>query len=231
MQLFCFTYAGGTAAFFDKVQNEINKSVKVEALEYAGHGNRYKESFYNDFNELSKDLYSDLKSRLDDAYALMGYSMGSISAVEILRLIISKREIAPPRHIFLAAHMPSLMVHLSKTNDMEIDEYVKKRTIQFGAIPQQLIDNDSFWRMYLPIYKADYALIEKYKFEGLDLKTDIPATVFYSETDTPYKDMLNWKRYFIGRIEFRCYEGNHFFILDKCKDICIEIENVLCRRL
>ena len=88
---------------------------------------------------------------------------------------------------------------------------MKARTIQFGAVPEKLINNKSFWRMYLPIYRADYSIIGKYKFENLKLKSDIPATVFYSESDTPFADMKNWDRYF-EKIDFVKYSGSHFFI-------------------
>ena len=55
------------------------------------------------------------------------------------------------------------------------------------------------------------AIIGKYKFENLKLKSDIPATVFYSESDTPFADMKNWDRYF-EKIDFVKYSGSHFFI-------------------
>ena len=66
--------------------------------------------------------------------------------------------------------------------------------------------------MYLTLYRADYSIISKYVFEKLDLKTAIPATVFYSESDTPIFDMKLWKQYFVGDVGFYRYEGNHFFI-------------------
>ena len=60
------------------------------------------------------------------------------------------------------------------------------------------------------MYRADYTIIAKYEFEKLDLKCQIPATVFYSETDTPIKDMKRWDRFF--PCDFFQFSGTHFFI-------------------
>ena len=96
----------------------------------------------------------------------------------------------------------------------ELDEWVKARTIRFGAVSEKLLNNRTFWRTYLPLYRADYGLISGYRFEALRLSTDVPATVFYSQTDTPIGDMRQWRRYFTGPCDFHCFEGNHFFIRD-----------------
>ena len=211
-QLFCLTYAGGNANFFDEIEKDLEE-YNVIKLEYSGHGTRHKEPYYNSFDELSEDMYSLLKSSYTDGeYALFGYSMGSISLVEVLRKILDRAEIPAPAHVFLAAHEPHTKAELADFSSGELDEYVKQRTISFGAVPEVLLKNKTFWRMYLPIYRADYSLIGKYKFEELDLKTTIPATIFYSETDTPTKDMLQWKKFFVGSCDYYSYEGNHFFI-------------------
>lgn len=214
-QLFCFSYAGGTTEFFDGIEKDLS-GVELVKLEYAGHGQRHKEEFYKDFEELAKDMFFKLKDRYskDIPYALFGYSMGSISAVEVLKKILTDPSMVSPAHVFLAAHEPHTKVELLGYTADELDAWVKERTIRFGAVPEKLKNNRVFWRTYLPIYRADYAIIGKYRFERLDLNTRIPAAIFYSETDTPWKDMKQWNRYFVGDCEFYPYSGTHFFIRD-----------------
>lgn len=222
MQLFCLTYAGGTAAFYNQLDPYIHNSIDIMKLEYAGHGTRHKEPFYKDFFELADDIYVQIKEliRPPQEYALIGYSMGSISLVEVLNLIIGRKEIPLPQYVFLAAHEPILKKELAGFTDGESDEFVKERTINFGGVPERLINNKSFWRVYLPIYRNDYSMIGKYDFDLVTLQTDIPAVVFYSPTDTRAEDMALWKKYFVGRTEFVKYEGNHFFIQQHCEEMC-----------
>ncbi len=221
-QLFCFTYAGGTASFFDEIEKELD-GIELVKLEYAGHGVRHKEEFYNDFAELADDLYSEFRRLYTGGkYSLFGYSMGSIALVEVLRRILDS-DLEKPTNLFISAHEPHTKAELLDYSPDELDEWVKERTIRFGAVPDKLLNNKVFWRTYLPLYRADYSIIGKYQFESLDIKSDIPATVFYSETDTPYSEMKLWEKYF--PCKFYCYSGQHFFINDHHSEMAEIIAN------
>ena len=119
-QLFCFTYAGGTASFFDNIEKCL-ENVEVIPFEYAGHGKRFKEPFYKDFNELADDLYNDLVNNYKGGtYALFGYSMGTISVVEVLKRIIEKHVMKLPDFIFLAAHEPYTKTVIKNFSESEM---------------------------------------------------------------------------------------------------------------
>lgn len=229
-QLFCFTYAGGNASFFDAILKDLPE-FEVVKLEYAGDGTRHKESFYRSFDELADDMFLRLKEKYpESSYALFGYSMGTIALVEVLKKILADPEINDPSHVFLAAHEPHSKAELSGYSEDELDEWVKDRTVRFGGVPDRLLNNKSFWRMYLPIYRADYSIIGKYRFEDLLLRTAIPVTVFYSETDTPRADMELWKKYFTGDCEFCQFEGTHFFIRQHHEEMAGIIRNRMSGR-
>ena len=208
-QLFCFTYAGGTAVFFDDIEKDL-EGIECVKLEYSGHGSRHKEEYYSDFKALADDMFNLFKcSHKGGDYGLFGYSMGSISLVEVLRRI-KDSGMQLPSNLFLAAHEPNTKHELLEYSIGEVDVWIKDRIIKYGAVPLQLLNNSVFWRTYLPLYRADYMLIGKYKFEKLDISMDIPATVFYSETDTPLSDMKEWEKFF--PCDYYQYQGTHFFI-------------------
>lgn len=224
-KLFCFTYAGGRSEFFKAIESDLN-GIEVIKLDYAGHGKRHKEDFDTDFNALAEDIFQKVKQCIDGCYALFGYSMGSITLVEVLKRIID-REIPRPMHVFLAAHEPNTWSDMFILEADKLDDWVKQRTIEFGAVPEKLLNSKVFWRTYLPLYRSDYSIIGKYDFEKLELKTDIPATIFYSETDTPRWKMELWKNYFIGKCDYFCYEGKHFFIKEHHSEMADVIKNKL----
>lgn len=209
-QLFCFTYAGGNAAFFDAIEQDLH-GIDVVKLEYAGHGDRRKEGFYHDFDELADDMFQKFAEKYaGHAYALFGYSMGSISVVEVFKRIVESG-VCEPEIVFLAAHEPHTKSELLGFAADEKDDWVKTRTVNFGAVPEKLLKNKVFWRTYLPLYRADYTIIGKYQFEKLRFHTEIPAVIFYSETDTPRDEMELWRKYF-SNCAFYPYAGTHFFI-------------------
>ncbi len=217
-QLFCFTYAGGKSDFFRIIENDL-PDIELVAPEYPGHGTRHSEPLLYDFNELADDVFRQFKENWNGgSYGLFGYSMGTITLIEVLRRIISSG-IKLPDSVFLAAHEPRTKRELSGFEKNELDDKVKERTIAFGAVPDKLAENKLFWRIYLPLYRADYTMIGRYRFEVLDLRTDIPAAVFYSETDTPLSDMMKWKDIFTQECSFHEFSGNHFFINEHHKEI------------
>ena len=161
-------------------------------LEYPGHGTRIKEPLCSDIYQLADDMFRMLKEQRNGAgYGLFGYSMGSIVLTEVLRRILQSNT-EPPDYVFLAAHALYSKREMTDFESDEFDEKVKERTIAFGGIPERLINNKSFWRMYLPLYRADYSMIGRYRFDEVNLTAgNIPAAVFYSETDTALSEMIS----------------------------------------
>lgn len=221
MQLFCFPYAGGTADFFNQLKPWFPPSIELVKLEYAGHGARRREPAYADFSQLADDLYAAVKRmyRPGEDYALFGYSMGSVAAAEVLSRILRKKELPPPMWMFLAAHGPSVKGELRNFRGDEADEWVKRRTIVLGGVPEKLLENRTFWRVYLPLYRADYTLITNYDFRRLTLACEIPLTGLYGSQDILSEEMGAWKRYFQGECEFVEFEGSHFFITEHQKEV------------
>lgn len=92
MQLFCFTFAGGTAEFFNQLEDICTGKIDFVKLEYPGHGSRRKEKLCDTFQELAEDLYGQLKENYSGSdYALLGYSMGSIAVLESVWMDIVRK--------------------------------------------------------------------------------------------------------------------------------------------
>ena len=62
-QLFCYTCAGGTGAFFDTIEKDLPEMQLVKP-DYPGHGSRRKEPFCRNFTELADDLFARFRARL-----------------------------------------------------------------------------------------------------------------------------------------------------------------------
>lgn len=218
MKIFCLSYAGGTASFYDEMGARLcDENVKIVAIDYAGHGNRRKEKGYKSFEELSEDIIHIIDNSLlgDEEYALLGYSMGALAVADIVKHMTQKEYKNLPKVVFSFAHEPKVRVSMMGI----CDEEIKRRTINFGGIPEKLVENDAFWRVYLPIYKMDYEIIEQYSFKEYPDGVTIPLHVFYSSSDTLYEDMLEWNMYFKGNNSFHRFEGNHFFLYENLEDI------------
>lgn len=231
MQLFCFPYAGGTADFFSQLEPWFPVSIELMNLDYPGHGARRREPLCQSFSQLAGDLYAAVKSkyRPGESYALFGYSMGSVAAAEVLCQILQKGELPSPVRVFLAAHGPAVKGELRGFRGDEADEWVKRRTISLGGVPEKLLENRTFWRVYLPLFRADYTLITNYDFDKLTLACEIPLTCLYGSQDALSEEIGKWERYFQGECEFVEFEGNHFFMTEHRQALAELIANRLER--
>jgi len=227
MKLFCLPCAGGTVDFYDDLGRYLKDyGFDIVCLEYAGHGKRRKEAFYRDFRELAADMAYMIQDELkeQEEYALLGYSMGCISVLEIVRHM-NCQNAKLPQTVILAAHAPTRRKELIGWADSLSDEEVKSRMMSFGGIPESLANNNTYWRVYLPVYREDFRLIANYDFEHIEFESEIPALIMYSERDIPTEEVLLWDRIWKKRNRYVVYEGNHFFIdnnsLGMAKDISI----------
>ena len=231
--LFCFPFAGGNADFYNDIEKYISNDIEVVKMEYPGHGMRHRESLCYDFHELTDDLIPSIKDKLQKSgspgYSLFGYSMGSIVVSVIIDRIVRESVLPLPKHIFLAAHEPMSRSELVGFSEDELDEYVKSRTLLFGDVPEKLINNTVFWKVYLPVYRADFGMIGRFNFDSLPRDLGLPTTVFYSETDTPCEKISGWNHYFRD-CQYVCYEGDHFFAKSHYEEMADEINERLIKQ-
>ena len=214
MRLFCFTFAGGSGSFFNGIELHLRPDIELVKLEYAGHMERSHEPFYGDFDALTADMYGQVRAqvRAGEPYGLFGYSMGALAAAEVTKTILAEGELPLPAHVFLASHGPCPILDRTELSGQDTDETVRQWTIRFGGLPEKLVNSRTFWRIYLPIYRADYELITGYDYSRLDYVTDIPATVLFSPADIPRVDMEKWRGIFAGACDILEYDGGHFFL-------------------
>ena len=237
--LLCLTYAGGTRSFFGDIRADLTPEMEVVRYDYPGHGSRVKEPLPDTISAAAEDIYEKFLAEYGDAintgqaeYGIIGYSMGSIVAYELIRQIGTKGELKMPIHAFLAAHEPETRsVYGDIPEDIQdVDEYIKMRTIEFGGVPESLVDNATYWRIYMPLYKADYKMIGDYDFEAANWSCQVPATVFYSEEDKGREAMLPWRKYFTDKCNLVEYTGKHFFINEYHQDMAQVIKREMgCR--
>src|SRR5262245_29976727 len=104
MRLYCFPFAGGTAAVFHGWRVNPPAGVAVHAVEYPGHGARWGEPA----DETVEDLAGRLADELHPPYALLGHSFGALVAFQVARRLRDLGAPAPARLVVSAARAPHL---------------------------------------------------------------------------------------------------------------------------
>lgn len=216
IKVFCIGYAGGNANYFHNLINKSNHSVEYIAIEYSGHGKRKNEPLYESFDEMVKDVSRIINSQINDSatIALFGYSMGSLVAFDILSHSLLKASVT---HLFVAAHFPPHISSVDISYSNLSDEKFINKMKQFGTINEKFLNDKRFWPFFLKPVRNDYRLIESYKFNEKKNKISIPITVFFSNTDTNFNIMKEWKIHSYSMVEFYEVVGKHFFLNENLK--------------
>ena len=224
MKLFCLPYAGGSSIIYYPWRKYADKSIFIEPIELKSRGIRKSEEFYKNFDEAVCDIFEKVKDKIDGGYAIYGHSMGAILAYE-LYCKICKENLPKPSHMFFSGCKPPKDIeNRIKICDMS-DEDILKNVISFGGISDELIKDKRMLKLFLPIIKNDFKILESYKSNGIRQKIDCDISVLNGKEDNiSLEEISKWNEY--GNKSFNVYQfqGGHFFIKNNTKDI-VEIIN------
>src|SRR5580693_7148326 len=101
LRLFCFPYAGGSAAVYREWARYLPSPVEVVPIEYPGRGGRLSEPAFKVLPELLEALHPEIVPLLDIPFAFFGHSMGASVAFELSRILRKQNGILP-KHLFVS---------------------------------------------------------------------------------------------------------------------------------
>ena len=230
IDLFCIPYAGGSAyTIYSKWHKKLNSKIRVQPLELAGHGSRMSEPFYDDVQNAVDDLMEKIKNHIRNRpYAIYGHSMGTLLAYE-LTVAVKVAGLPQPRALFLSGRQPPHHDYEGKKMYKMSDEEFLKNIKDIGGTPPLLFESSELVKVFLPILRNDYRLIEQYSLPQHIIKIDSDFVFFYSYNDNHVTEsgILEWKRYSNKSFEHYNFTGGHFFINEQWEQICMIINQNL----
>ena len=229
MQLFILPYAGGSIAAFKRLTCLLDDSIETITVEYPGRGSRVKEVFASSFWSLLDDsiTYCRERRKSEVPYAVMGYSMGSILAYEMVARKSIEGELS---HLFISAEVSpkDRSLELRKV-ETPTEEKILERVRRLGGIDERMLKNKRFADIYIKPMIADFRLFSEYHFSSFSDKIKVDTTFFYCENDTAYSDMKKWNEIIDGNFDFHELGENHFFINQHYEEMAEVINSTLCQ--
>lgn len=230
MKLFCFPYAGGSSAIFNTWKNYIRPDIEIRAIELAGRGKRIHEAHYNDFNEVIDDVFSLIIDEIKDNsdYAFFGHSMGGKIAYELTQEILSKG-LNCPKHIFFSGRgAPYVLGKDEKEYHKLPDEEFKQEILNLGGTPKEFFEHPELLEVFLPLLKTDFKLAAREITGKVINPLPCDITVFLGkEEDLIPEQIDSWKKYTSENCTIHYFNGGHFFINEKVKEVVGKINNTV----
>lgn len=228
LRMFCFAYAGGSASVFNAWPDHLPDDIEVCAVQLPGHETRIAEPAYTDISRLVPALAKALDGLLHDLpFVTFGHSMGATVSFELVRYLRSIG--APqPRLMFIAGRRPphidspDVIIH-----DLP-DQQLIQAVAQLNGTPQEFLREKDLLRLILPMLRADFAVIERYRHEpGPPLDMPLVALTGAGDVRVSRDVAAQWAQYTANSFTLRILPGDHFFLRSAMEQLLAEITHHL----
>lgn len=213
-RILCFPYAVAGAGAYYGWGRIFPSDVEVGALQLPGREDRLSERPYCQMEPLIEAMVGAMLPWIEEKPCVFfGHSMGALIAFELARrlplhgasaafLFISGRpapQISKENRLIHRLPNSGLIAELRKS----------------GATPGSVLSEPELLEVILPIMRADYSLIETYRFHPEPL-LDIPMTVFggINDPEVAASELDAWRLTTKGYFSRFLFPGGHFYLND-----------------
>lgn len=211
-RLLCLPFAGGAAAVFRNWPARMGPEITVWPIQLPGRGARLSETPRTRILGLVGEIAEALEPQLDGRYALFGYSLGALVALELARELRARCP-SGPVHLFVCARRaPSLPCDEPKVADLPDGEFVEEVRRRYDAMPDEVVREPELLRLLLPSVRADFTMLETYEYARAE-PLDCPITALFGSDDprTRADDLDGWALETRRGFSKHRFDGGHFF--------------------
>ena len=152
--------------------------------------------------------------------------MGATVAYETASLLERKHGVHV-KALFVATFISPDVPILDGIADMGEDEFIDE-IHSHGTIPEEFFTNRSLTKLFMPVVRADYSLIEHY-CDTKHYVLDCPIVGFYGENDEMVRpeETAGWANYTSHEYISRIFPGDHYFYYDSQEEIADIIKGII----
>jgi surfactin synthase thioesterase subunit len=189
--------------------------MEVCPVQLPGRESRFGEPLPTGVVDLVPELAEALLPALDVPFALLGNSMGALIAYELARHLRRNSLPAPTRLVVAGAKPPGGAARMPPLSHLPDAEFGRAMQARHGGIPAAVLDDPQIAAIYLPVLRADMAMVESYlPAAGPPLTCPVSAYVGAHDTVTGPEDIDGWAAVTSGRFDRRVLPGDHFAVLE-----------------
>jgi medium-chain acyl-[acyl-carrier-protein] hydrolase len=214
-RLFCFPFAGASAALYRDWRTVLCADVEVCPVELPGRARRLREPIPGRFEALVEAAAEGLLPFLDRPFAMFGYSLGALIAFELARQL-RRLGVPGPTHLLLAARAaPQLPPDpIRPRHDLPQSELIARLEARYGSrLDPDILANPAMLEIVIGAIRGDLRLLDSYHYRP-EVPLSCPITVFGGQRDrsVPPEALMPWAEQTAAGFQVRILDGEgHFF--------------------
>lgn len=213
LSLFCFPYAGGSAAVYRGWGESLPPEVEVLPVELPGRASRFREAPFTELLELVEALAGALDKEMSTRpFAFFGHSMGGLISFELSRRLRRERRTGPVKLLVSGRRAPQVPDREEPYHNLPEDEFIEKlRTL--NGTPEEVLQHPELMQMLIPVLRADFAVNETYEYQEEE-PIAIPIAAFggLGDEEVEREDLEAWSTQTTGVFRLRMFPGDHFYL-------------------
>lgn len=229
VRLFCFPHAGGSVPTFHSWIPDLPEEIELCVIQLPGRGARFRERPYVQMADLIEKLAELILPKLDKTYSFFGHSLGALISFELARNLRDTTEEQPSTLFVSSCKGPNLLPENPGIHDLPDKSFIAEIE-RYKGTPAAVLDNQELLTLMLPILRADFALIDSYRYvDDLPLSCPIVAIGGRDDELIDLKSLSEWQNQTTGRFTLNLLPGDHFYINNSRQSLLEVLRDSLLR--
>ena len=214
-KIFLLHFAGGNYYSYRFLFGYLN-NFEIVPLELPGRGKRVNEGLLKDFNLVAKDLFNQIRKKVDNEhFVIYGHSMGASLALKITKMLEDVGMI--PKCIFVSGNPGPGIKSSIKRYLMNEEEFIQELK-KLGGMPPEFFNTPALLEFFLPVLRADFEIAENNELHT-EAPVSVPIYAIMGRQEDRISEITNWAEYTNSAFKYKILEGDHFFIYNKPSEI------------
>lgn len=219
MRLFWFPCAGASAVSYRLWLSCLPPGLEAYCLQMPGRSDRIREPAIADWAALTTPAADAIAPLVDRPYVVMGHSLGTLTAFEVLRELRRRGRRLPRRFVVAGRAAPHASRSTPRMGDLS-DADLFEALSAYGGLPPEVREDAELVELIMPALRADVCLHEGYRYvEEPPLDCDIAALAGRLDADATSSDLGRWREQTDASFALHLFDGGHFFLHAECPAI------------
>lgn len=212
LRLFCLPYAGGGASVFNGWSRHLPAGIDVCAVQLPGRESRLAERPHERIEPLVEAAAEGLRPWIDLPFVIFGHSMGGRLGFELARCFRRDPGLHALHLVVSGARAPQLLRDEPLIHALPEAEFARELG-RLNGIPQAVLANAELRELFLPILRADFAVVETYRYRAEEpLACSISAFGGLEDPKASREHLVGWAEQTTGAFNVHMLPGDHFFL-------------------